>query len=50
MIKITTSTKTPDAEQLRRINEVVDRLMAEHSYCAVCARDLLNYVGTLLNR
>lgn len=50
VIKITTSTKTPDAEQLRRINEVVDRLMAQHGYCAVCARDLLGYVGALLNR
>jgi serine protein kinase len=50
VIKITTSTKTPDAEQLRRINEVVDRLMTEHKYCAVCARDLLGYVGALLNR
>jgi serine protein kinase len=50
VIKITTSTKTPDAEQLRRINEVVDRLMSEQQYCAVCARDLLGYVGTLLNR
>ncbi len=38
VIKITTSTKTPDAEQLRRINEVVDRLMSEHGYCAVCAQ------------
>ena len=50
VIKITTSTKTPDGEQLRRINEVVDRLMADHEYCAVCARDLLGYVGALLNR
>ncbi len=50
VIKITTSIKTPDAEQLRRINEVVDRLMTDHGYCAVCARDLLGYVGTLLNR
>lgn len=50
VIKITTSIKTPDAEQLRRMNEVVDRLMSEHGYCAVCARDLLGYVGTLLNR
>ncbi|MDB5059632.1 MAG: serine protein kinase [Chloroflexi bacterium] len=50
VIKITTSTKTPDAEQLRRINEVVDRLMSDHGYCAVCARDLLGYVGALLNR
>jgi len=50
IIKITTSVKTPDGEQLRRINEVVDRLMSDHGYCAVCARDLLGYVGTLLNR
>jgi len=50
VIKITTSVKTPDAEQLRRMNEVVDRLMSDHGYCAVCARDLLGYVGTLLNR
>jgi serine protein kinase len=50
VIKITTSTKTPDPEQLRRINEVVDRLMTSHGYCAVCARDLLGYVGALLNR
>ncbi|HET6382620.1 MAG TPA: protein prkA [Armatimonadota bacterium] len=50
VVKITTSTKTPDAQQLQRINEVVDRLVAEHGYCAVCANDLLRYVGTLLNR
>ena len=28
VVKITTSTKTPDAEQLRRINEVIDRLVS----------------------
>ncbi|HEX2999438.1 MAG TPA: PrkA family serine protein kinase [Armatimonadota bacterium] len=50
VVKITTSTKTPDAEQLKRINEVVDRLVAEEGYCHVCANDLLRYVGTLLNR
>jgi serine protein kinase len=50
VVKITTSTKTPDAEQLKRINDVVDRLVAEHGYCHVCANDLLRYVGTLLNR
>jgi serine protein kinase len=50
VVKITTSTKTPDAEQLRRINDVVDRLVAEQGYCAVCANELLKYVGTLLNR
>jgi serine protein kinase len=50
VVKITTSTKTPDSQQLKKINEVVDRLVAEHGYCAVCANDLLRYVGTLLNR
>ena len=49
MVKITTSTKTPDAEQLRRINDVVDRLVREQGYCTVCANELLKYVGTLLN-
>ncbi|MBX6340991.1 MAG: protein prkA [Thermomicrobiaceae bacterium] len=50
VVKITTSTKTPDADQLRRINEVVDRLCREQGYCPVCANELLKYVGALLNR
>jgi len=50
VIKITTSTKTPDSEQLRRINDVVDRMIAENGYCVVCAQETLNYVGQLLNR
>jgi serine protein kinase len=50
VVKITTSTKTPDAEQLRRINEVADRLIAEQGYCPVCANELIKYVGALLSR
>ncbi|HEV8636760.1 MAG TPA: protein prkA [Chloroflexota bacterium] len=50
VVKITTSSKTPDAEQLKRINDVVDRLVAEQGYCPVCANELLKYVGTLLSR
>ena len=50
VVKITTSAKTPDADQLRRINEVLDRLVAQHGYCTVCANELLSYVGTLLSR
>jgi serine protein kinase len=50
VVKITTSAKTPDADQLRRINEVVDRLVREHGYTAESANDLLRYVGTLLSR
>src|SRR5260221_7978587 len=50
VVKITTSTKTPDAEQLKRTNEVVSRLISDHGYCPVCANELLRYVGSLLNR
>jgi serine protein kinase len=50
VVKITTSTRTPDKEQLRKINEVVDRLMSEHGYCHVCANEILRYTGSLLNR
>ncbi len=50
VVKITTSTRTPDAEQLRKINEVVNRLISDHGYCPVCANELLKYAGTLLNR
>src|SRR6476646_7027628 len=49
VVKITTSSKTPDPEQLRKINEVVDRLVRDHGYCTVCANALLTYVGSLLN-
>lgn len=50
VVKITTSTRTPDGDQLRKINEVMARLMQEHGYCASCANELLRYVGSLLNR
>ncbi len=50
VVKITTSSKTPDADQLRRINEVVDRLVESQGYCPICANELLRYVGSLLNR
>ncbi|CAH1206614.1 MULTISPECIES: PrkA family serine protein kinase [Paenibacillus] len=50
IVKITTSTKTPDATQLKRMNEVISRLIDEHGYTAASANDLLRYVGSLLNR
>ncbi len=50
VVKITTSTRTPDAEQLKRINEVVNRLISDHGYCPVCANEMLRYAGSLLNR
>lgn len=50
IVKITTTTKTPNEQQLRRINEVSQQLIDEHGYCPVCANELLRYVGSLLNR
>ncbi|OAB46007.1 PrkA family serine protein kinase [Paenibacillus glacialis] len=50
IVKITTSTKTPDGNQLKRINEVSKRLINDHGYCPICANELLKYVGSLLNR
>jgi len=50
VVKITTSTKTPDENQLKKINEVTARLIDEHGYCPICANELLRYVGSLLNR
>ncbi|MDQ0191894.1 PrkA family serine protein kinase [Paenibacillus wynnii] len=50
IVKITTSSKTPDESQLKRINEVCARLMDGHGYCPTCANELLRYVGSLLNR
>jgi serine protein kinase len=50
IVKITTSTKTPDEQQLRRINEVAETLIERHNYCPTCANELLRYVGSLLNR
>jgi serine protein kinase len=50
VVKITTSARTPDPEQLRKINEVVDRMVSQGGYCPICANEALRYVGTLLNR
>lgn len=50
VVKITTSAKNPDPEQLKRINDVVARLISHHGYCPVCANETLKYIGSLLNR
>lgn len=50
IVKITTSTRNPDPEQLRRMNDVANRLMQEKGYCATCANETIRYVGSLLNR
>lgn len=50
VVKITTSSKMPDESQLKKINEVVARLVDEHGYNTTSANELLQYVGSLLNR
>ncbi|WP_130859622.1 PrkA family serine protein kinase [Gracilibacillus phocaeensis] len=50
VVKITTSSKTPDEQQLKKMNEVVATLVEEYGYTSQSANDLLRYVGSLLNR
>ncbi|MCK1996897.1 putative serine protein kinase, PrkA [Paenisporosarcina quisquiliarum] len=50
VVKITTSAKTPDEAHLKKVNEVVARLIDEHGYNSTSANELLKYVGSLLNR
>ncbi|MGX9706402.1 PrkA family serine protein kinase [Laceyella tengchongensis] len=50
VVKITTTTKTPDENQLKKINEVIKRLVEDYGYTPASANELLRYVGSLLNR
>ena len=50
VVKITTTSKTPDESQLKKINQVIARLIDEHGYNSTSANELLQYVGSLLNR
>lgn len=50
VVKITTSVKTPDEAQLKKINEVAKEMIEKHGYCAICANETIKYVGSLLNR
>ncbi|ADU50500.1 putative serine protein kinase, PrkA [Thermaerobacter marianensis DSM 12885] len=50
VVKITTSATHPDEEQLKRINQVVQRLCERQGYCPACANEVVRYVGQLLGR
>ncbi|WP_060210106.1 PrkA family serine protein kinase [Sporosarcina koreensis] len=50
VVKITTSSATPDETHLKKVNEVVARLIDEYGYNSISANELLRYVGSLLNR
>jgi serine protein kinase len=49
-IKLTISSRSPDTEQLRKLNEVIDNLVSREGYCSECANELLKYVSSLLAR
>jgi len=50
VVKITTSIKTPDEIQLKKMNAVIVRLVEDYGYTPSSANGLLRYVGSLLNR
>ena len=50
VVKITTSSNTPDESHLKKVNEVIARLIDEYGYNSISANELLRYVGSLLNR
>lgn len=50
IIRVTTSVTNPDPDQLKRLNDVMARLIDDHDYCQSCANELLKYAGSLLNR
>jgi serine protein kinase len=50
IVQVTVSKTNPDAEQAKRLNEVLSVLVADRGYHEHAARDLLDYVGHLLNR
>jgi serine protein kinase len=49
-IKLTIASRSPDTEQLRKLNEVIETLVTREGYCAECANELLKYVSSLLAR
>ncbi|MGO9960736.1 MAG: protein prkA [Solirubrobacteraceae bacterium] len=50
IVQVTVSKTNPDKEQAKRLNEVLTILIEDRGYTEQSARDLLDYVGHLLNR
>jgi len=49
-IKLTITSRSPDTEELLKLNEVVETLVTREGYCPDCANELLKYVSSLLAR
>lgn len=50
IVRVTVSKTNPDPEQAKRLNEVLRVMIEQRGYCSVCASEVLDYVGALLNR
>jgi serine protein kinase len=50
IVQVTVSKNNPDKDQAKRLNEVLATLVEKRGYTEQSARDLLDYVGHLLNR
>ena len=50
IVQVTVSKNNPDQDQAKRLNEVLTILIEQRGYTEQSARDLLDYVGHLLNR
>ncbi|MDH3602576.1 MAG: protein prkA, partial [Candidatus Tectomicrobia bacterium] len=49
-IKLTITSRSPDTEQLRKLNQVIDNLVEHQGYNVESANELLKYVSSLLAR
>jgi len=47
---LTITSRSPDTEPLRKLNEVIETLVTREGYCPECANELLKYVSSLLAR
>ncbi len=50
IVRVTTSKSNPDPEQSKRLNEVTRVLVEDRGYNEQSARELMDYVGQMLNR
>jgi len=50
VIRLTVSSRNPDANELKRVNGVVEVLCEKHGYTAASANQLLRYVSSLMAR
>jgi serine protein kinase len=50
VIRLTISTRNPDEEGLRKLNQVIDTLVEKHGYTVESANQLLRYVNSLMSK